>query len=309
MNDSHGPIWFFGDLSDPWVMAIADALPLSQGVTRFDCGAELPRGPADAGCPPRLILIHRQRLVPGDAERMKEWRALGGSETHPALILCVGPYVRYEELERFSGLVDLVLSEATACDVLPRHAARLLEGRPSRLPRGEVTGIRVVVASANGELGRTIAEACATAGYRVEQTNDQMVGAPVRNMTEPHTVGETLLTVWDVPVLEAWTERLERHAREHGPVVTLFGFPDRNTVALAKSKGAVACLDLPLNLDDLIDAIDRCATTVVNEFRPAPGRAEPPHHLPPRSRRRGTDKLAAKHEVQWPTQGRPPTIK
>jgi AmiR/NasT family two-component response regulator len=308
MDDSHGAIWFLGDLSDPWVVAIADALPVSPGVTRIDCSSELPSGPADAGRSPRLIVIHRQRLVPADADRLKEWRAQAGSEPPPALILCVGPYVRYEELERFSGLVDLVLSEATAAEVLPRHAARLLEGSRIRPPRTEECLLRVLVASSNGELGRTIAEACATAGYRVEQASDQVVGAPVRSSTEPKAVGETVLTVWDVPVLEAWTERLERHAREHGPVVALAGFADRHLVALAKSKGALACLELPLNLDDLIDVIDRYARTVGKEMRAVPGRAESPHLLPPRSRRRTVEKASPAQEIQWPAQGRPPTI-
>jgi hypothetical protein len=308
MDDSDGAIWFFGDLSDPWVVAIADALPRSQLVTPIDCSSELPSGPTDSGGSPRLIVVHRQRLVPGDAERLKEWRSKDGPRTPPALILCVGPYVRYEELERYSGLVDLVLSEATACDVVARHVTRLLEGRPGRTPRGEGGVLRVIVASSNGELCRTIAEACATAGYPVEQANDQMVGARARSGAEPASAGEALLTVWDVPVLEEWTERLERHAREHGPVVALIGFPDRNTVALAKSKGAVACLELPLNLDDLIEVIDRCSRSLAKDARPLPGRVEPPHILPPRSRRRPADKETSKPESQWPPQDRAPTI-
>jgi hypothetical protein len=308
MDNSLGAIWFFGDLSDPWVVAIADALPRSQVVTRIDCSSELPSGPAHSGALCRLIVVHRQRLVPGDAERLKEWRTIDGSGTSPALILCVGPYVRYEELERYSGLVDLVLSEATACDVLPRHVARLLEGRPCRPPRTEGGVLRVLVASSDGELCRTIAEACATAGYHVEQAIDQVVGARVRTSAEPASAGESLLTVWDVPVLDEWTERLERHALEHGPLVALIGFPDRNTVALAKAKGAVACLELPLNLDDLIDVIDRCSRSVAKDVRTAPGRAEPPHLLPPRSKRRAAEEGSRAQETEWPSHGRPPTI-
>ena len=308
MDESDGAIWFFGELSDAWVVAIADALAGSQVVTRVDCSSELPRGPADSNGLPRLIVVHRQRLVPGDAERLKEWRTNDGSGTPPALILCVGPYVRYEELERYSGLVDLVLSEATAGDVLPRHVARLLEGRQRRAPRGEESVLRVLVAGSNGELCRTIAEGCATAGYHVEQASDQIVGARAQTNAEPASAGEALVTVWDVPVLEDWTERLERHALQHGPVVALIGFPDRNTVALAKSKGAVACLELPLNLDDLIDVIDRCSRAVVNDVRTAPGRAQAPHLLPPRSRRRAADKGSRVQETEWPSQGRAPTI-
>jgi AmiR/NasT family two-component response regulator len=308
MDESQGAIWFVGDLSDPWVRLIADALPASPGVVRIDCAGESLKQPHDAHDPPRLIVVHRQRLAAGDADRFKEWRTQIGSVHSPALILCVGPYVRYEELERFSGLVDLVLSEATASDVLPRHVARLLEGRQCRQPGAELGSLRVLVASSNGELCRTIAECCVAAGYRVLQADDQAVGAGMRKGDEPTTVGETLLTVWDVPVLEAWAERLERHALNHGPVVALVGFADRNTVALAKSKGALACLELPLNLDDLIDVIDRVARTLAKDVRAVAGRAEPPHLLPPRSRRRVVEMGSPAQEIEWPGPGRPPTI-
>ena len=103
------------------------------------------------------------------------------------------------------------------------------------------------------------------------------------------TPDDTILTVWDVPVLEEWEERLERHAREAGPIVALIGFADRSTVAVAKANGAFACLELPLNLDDLIDVIERFAQCGNREPRPAPARAEAPHTLPPRPRRGAAD--------------------
>jgi hypothetical protein len=310
MGESTGAIWFFGDLSDPWVGSIANTLPAAVGVLRIDSPGVLPsRLPFDRDHPPRLIVVHRQRLAAVDADWLKEWRTPGVAESSPALILCVGPYVRYEELERYSGLVDLVLSEATASEVLPRHVARLLEGRSSRPPRAEADPLfRVLVASSSGELCRTIAEACATAGYRVEQAGDQSVGARTHSGNETAPSGETLLTVWDVPVLEEWTERLERHARRSGPVVALIGFPDRNTVALAKSKGAFACLELPLNLDDLIEVIDQFAQSLHLEPRPAPGRAEPPHNLPPPPRRKPADRRTQADVNQWPRTGKSPRI-
>ena len=164
-----------------------------------------------------------------------------------------------------------MLSEATAGDVLPRHAMRLLDGRPGRAPRaGEAGACRLLVASSNSELCRTVAEACTAAGYHVEQADDQIVGetSRLRGTSEPSTAAHAIITVWDVPVLEEWTERLERHARNSGPVVALMGFPDRHSVALAKSKGAVACLELPLNLDDLVDVIDRATQPAASETRP-----------------------------------------
>ena len=124
MDESQAAIWFVGDLNDMWVASIADALPVAHGVVRFDSSAEPPPGrQSGRDHPPRLIVVHRQTLAPLDAEWLKEWRPDAVSTTSPALILCVGPYVRYEELERYSGLVDLVLSEATAADVIPRHVA------------------------------------------------------------------------------------------------------------------------------------------------------------------------------------------
>jgi hypothetical protein len=312
MDESHGAIWFFGDLHDPWVMSIADTLPAPAGVVRFDCTGEPPRQPFDADRPPRLIVVHRQRLDARDADRLKEWRTQGVSENAPSLILCVGPYVRYEELERYSGLVDLVLSEATAVDVLARHAARMLDGRQARVPIGSECGLlRLVVATASGELCRTIAEACAAAGYRAEQAGDHVVGATnarARSGNEPGSAGERVLTIWDVPVLEEWMERLERHVRQTGPVVALMGFPDRTMVAFAKSKGAVACLELPLNLDDLIDVIDRFARTTPKESPAVTTWGEPPHLLPPRSRRRSAARKNRAQETQWPVHGMPPTI-
>ena len=294
-------IWFFGDISDPWAASIAGALPASHGVALIDCAAELPRQPFDLPAP-RLVVVHRQRLCAGDPAWLKDWRAPDRPEPSPSLILCVGPYLRYEELERYSGLVDLVLSEATASDVLPRHASRLLDGRPARPPRSAAApSLRVLVASSNAELAATVAEACAGAGFRVEQADDHVVGEIPRERTRKPTspVRERLITVWDVPVLEDWSGRLERQARHTGPVVALMGFPDRNSVALAKSSGAIACLELPLNLDDLVDVLDRAAQAPPRVPRTTPQRIEPPHVLPPPPRRRVR---------QWPPTAQTPTI-
>jgi DNA-binding response OmpR family regulator len=216
--------------------------------------------------------------------------------------------VRYEELERYSGLVDLVLSEATAADVLPRHVSRLLDGRAGRPPRAEGEVIHVMVASASEELKATIAEACANAGYHVEQADDHAVGDRTRGCHDRASSGEPLLTIWDVPILDQWTDRLERHARQTGPVLALMGFPDRAAVALAKSSGAIACLELPLNLDDLIDVIERFSRAEPRELRAAPARVEPPHLLPPRSRRRVVDRAKQAEEAQWPASKTTPTI-
>ncbi len=310
MDESQAAIWFVGDLNDAWVASIADALPVAHGVVRIQCTGELMRGPLFAADhPPRLIVVHRQTLAPVDAQWLKDWRPDAVSTTSPALILCVGPYVRYEELERYSGLVDLVLSEATAADVIPRHVARLLDGRPTRMPRADTDPpVRVLVASTSAELSDTIAEACAAAGYPVERIDDQEVGNQSAGGNEHSRSGETLITVWDVPVLEEWTERLKRHARNTGPVVALMGFPDRNMVAVAKSTGAIACLELPLNLEDLVDLIERFANSLARDPRPAAPRAELPHTLPPRPRRGLAGQRSSKNAPEWPVPSRAPRI-
>ncbi len=309
MGASDGAIWFFGDLSDPWVASIADSLPGSHDIIRADCPGELPSEPLDSKGPPKLIVLHRQRLVGNDAERLKGWRSTVDNGESPALILCVGPYVRYEELERYSGLVDLVLSEATAAEVLPRHVARLLEGRPSRAPRSDGIPLRVCVAGSNVELTRAVGEACAVAGYRIELTGDPIVGARVSGRNEPSAPTETVLIIWDVPVLDPdWSDRLERHCLQAGPVIALMGFADRTSVALARSKGAIACLELPLNLDDLIDVIDRFSRSLPLEAQAVPLRVESPHHLPPRPRRRVNQRESRSEGTRWPVPGRQPTI-
>ena len=136
MDTVEGAIWFMGDLSDPWVVSIADALPESRGVIRVDCAGDLPDRPFDPSHPPRLIVLHRHRLTRATPSGCADWREPAASGAPPALFLCVSPYVRYDELELWSGLVNLVLSEASAPDVLPRHIARVVEEPAGWPPRG-----------------------------------------------------------------------------------------------------------------------------------------------------------------------------
>src|SRR5262249_51225735 len=117
MDASAGAIWFLGDLSDPWVVSIAEALPSAAGICRLGCTGTLPDRPFEPARPPRLIILHRHRLTAHDADRLMRWRDPQLVRSAPAVILCVSPYVRYAELERWSGLVDLVISEATAADI------------------------------------------------------------------------------------------------------------------------------------------------------------------------------------------------
>jgi FixJ family two-component response regulator len=121
-------------------------------------------------------------------------------------------------------------------------------------------------------------------------------------------LNEPVLTIWDVPVLEPdWPERLERRSRLSGPIVAIMGFADRTSVAQAKTRGAIACLELPYNVDDLLDVIDRAARSLPLERWPTPARIELPHRLPPRSRRRKVERETPA-AVPWSDRDRKPTI-
>src|SRR5262249_25804194 len=149
-------------------------LPASLGLVRVDCPGDLPERPFDPSRSPQLIILHRHRLSAGDASRLRGWRATPADA--PSLILCVSPYVRYEELERSSALANVVLPEAAALDVLARHVARLLQQSVVRPARGEAVPVRIEVAAANEDLAGVLVEACTRAGHRAQQVDERSVG-------------------------------------------------------------------------------------------------------------------------------------
>jgi CheY-like chemotaxis protein len=272
MDPHRAAIVFIGDLSDPWVVDIAQALPASQGVDQIDCRDDLPELRLDPSHPPRLIIVHRHRLSGADLLRLREWRqpapALDDEASAagpPAIFLCISPFVRYDELTRCSGQVDLVVSEAEAALVLPRRVSRLLGTEIDRTSAGHISSFRIEVAGGNAALCDAVAEACSAAGYNARSALDlpaestRTLGQGTTLPAEGRASGESrVLTIWEVPVLEPdWSERLARRALTAGPVIALIGFADRTTVTQAKSAGAVACLDLPSRVDDLLDVIDQ----------------------------------------------------
>jgi hypothetical protein len=297
--DAHD-IGFIGDLDDPWVAAIADALSTDVVVERAKCAGDIPDEPFGRRALPRLIVLHRHRLSAADRTRLKRWREPAETEpktdtgsdikVRPAVILCVSPYVRYEETERVFGLVDQVVPEGTAADILPGRVGRFIDGGQAASTSGSrrhEESFTIEVSGKNQDLCKTVVEICTRAGYRAAAIDDLLAGenARVRSATSP--VEERALTIWEVPVLElGWPDALERRAVATGPLIGLLGFADRATVSEAKQKGAIACLDLPFEVQDLLDSVDRAARSRSPEHWPLPARAEPPHHLPPRPRRR-----------------------
>jgi hypothetical protein len=240
--------WFVGDLDDPWVVAIAEALPRAHRLHR---PGDLPETWPVEGRMPSAVIVHRAILTPTDAHRIVRLRA--GWERPPRIVLCVGPHARYLEVERWSRLVDVVIPEATAPETVARHAFE--SGRVSRStgPRP-----RVAIVSTNHELRTTLADACRSGGFSAE--------AAVDWEDIPHGVA----LAWDVPVLEPdWPSRLAGRARR-SPVVALLGFADRATVASAREHGASACLDLPCDLEDLLGVLDRLTSA----------RLHPGHEVP-----------------------------
>jgi hypothetical protein len=311
MDASQSPIWFIGDLSDLWISSIAEAIERLQCIRRINCPGSLPADLFDLTCPPRLIVIHRSHLGLDDIERLMEWRIPQGTNPAPAVFLCVSPYVRYVELERVSRLVDLVVSEATAADVLPRHVVRLLEGTERRGPglRPPAPAVRIEVASGNDPLGLAVLEACGAAGYRAEAIDDLEIGGIIRVRNRPAPATERVLTIWEIPVLEpGWAERLQWRALRTGPVVALAGFADRDLVARARAGGAVACLELPCDLDDVIETIDRVVRSADLASWPVPPRAEPPHALPPRSHGHAHRRGKSAAPAPWSDRGPLPRI-
>ena len=269
MDATSPTIGFSGDLDDPWVEEIARALRDFEPTPYDPDGASLPPEAFDPEHGPDVLVLHRSRLSPADVARLEELRRALGPSAWPRIVLCVSPYVRYAEIERCSGLVELVVPEATAAETLPRQLERMLGRAPGRSKRLAAEAMPVEVVSSDYALRQVLSEACARAGYRT---------AEAASLAPPPEAAPTpgrRLTVWDVPVLEArWEERLERRSRQ-GPVLALLGFADRASVALARAAGAAACLDLPCAMEDLIDALDRLARD------PARPRVEAAHATPP----------------------------
>jgi hypothetical protein len=292
-------IGFIGDLDDPWVAAIADAIPAGFRVARLSCSGDVPDEPFAPDELPRLIVMHRHRLGALDRARIKRWRERRESAIAPIVVLCLSPFVRYEDAERVLGLIDHLIPEGTAADILPGRIARLF---PATEPpsRRDATSFAIEVSGKNDDLCRTLVDACIRLGYRAAAIDDLLGAEFARTRLPAIPSQERLLTIWEVPVLEPeWPEVLTRRALATGPLIGLMGFADRATVSQAKSHGAVACLDIPFEIEDLIDSVERAAGSCSPDHWPVPARIEPPHQLPPRPRRRAASRETSSVARPW----------
>lgn len=255
-----GPsVLFVGDLADPWVNALASVLPPS--TPRLDCPDFLPESWPSAALGACVVVLHRGILSNTDAARLHALRNRPSGP--PRVVLCVGPHARYFQVECWRPLVDAILPEATALDILARHAAPPDTFAPERDTLRNRP--RIVVVSSNFELRLTLSDACQRAGYPAQPVPGWADAPP------------DWPSVWDVPVLEPdWPEILAREAASR-PVLALLPFADRETVSLARSQGASACLDLPLDPADLAFVLDR-----INATQPGSKIAlDPAHRIPP----------------------------
>lgn len=252
--------WFIGDLDDPWVAGLAQSLPGC--VHRLSCAGDLPAEWLTFPFADDVLVVHRAILTGHDREWLRRFRE---ASTPPRrVVLCLGPYPRHAELERWLPLVDAVVPEATATDVLARYVSHRTAERVG-LPRRQPL---VSVLSSLFELRQTLAQSIAVAGY------------PIRPVADASSVLGPSLVVWDVPVLDSkWPSLLDRLI-EGGPVIALFGFADRELVSSARAHGASACLELPISPGDLTYVLDRLVSTLPapSIWRDTGTRIVPPAH-------------------------------
>ncbi|MGC1723228.1 MAG: hypothetical protein WA746_29975 [Isosphaeraceae bacterium] len=281
--DATGPtIRFVGDLGDPWVMEILGSISDLSEVHAVMCVGDVPDRLFEPDQPPRLLIVHRTRLSQADAARIEQWRSVPRVNALPRVILCFSPYVRYAELERCSRGVDLAISEATAVETLSRHVSCLLERRdepPRAAPAADCLPVQVI--SSNHELRAVLSEICLAEGFKVSSGREFTAQWQGR-AAGADRAAKQMLTLWDIPVLVADWPRLLEERTKLGPVVALLGFADRATVGQARASGAAGCLDLPLDVNDLVHVIERVNRKLRSDSSTKfEGRIEPAHAVPP----------------------------
>jgi hypothetical protein len=177
-------------------------------------------------------------------------------------LLCTGLLPRYHQMQRWLPLVDRIVPETVAPDLLVRWL------RPDRPALGLDAPPRcarptLAVVSRIHELGQMLAEIVRGAGY------------PVRVGREWPDVPSGSTALWDVPTLDPdWEQELARESQTRR-VVAMAPFLDRSLVNRLRSAGARAWLDLPCDPDDLVWLVDRALG------RSTVARSDGPHAHPP----------------------------
>jgi hypothetical protein len=231
------PALFLGDMTDPWVAGIAGALP--PGSRAESCDGTLPRAWPEGIPFAHCLVIHRDALSPADREGLVALKAACG--TPPRVVLCHGPHARRHQLESWVTLVDALLPEATAGEVIAHHVAPPPAAVVDDRERPTIT-----VVGEQHEWRSVLAAIVRRAGFPVEEQRDW----PPRPAD---------LVVWDAPLLDqTWAEALERRTQGRR-VLAVLDFADRALVRAARSAGAAACLDSTADPDDFAYVLARLA--------------------------------------------------
>ena len=254
MSQPHSapPVLLIGDRTDPLFQQLVHVTTDSGSTCRSIHWPENGEPPEalykDAKARPLgrgLILLHRRCVGPTELQTISALRdALDESRSHrPRLELVVGDLVRYAEVQILEQVVDRITPEAVMADVLPGRLARLA-GRVLK-PLAEQRIAQVGVISTNQDLAAILADLVAWSGL----TPVLAKGWSDRGLSS------NSLVIWDIPVLSGrWPAELQAQSRRRR-VLALLAMGHRDSIAQARAAGAVACLDLPFETEDLADLL------------------------------------------------------
>jgi hypothetical protein len=235
------------DMSDPLVLSVRRSLDKFGNALRFldwpenaPLPAESSQAIPDCITGPFRIVVHRRGLGHTELAATTEIRARANlvSGGRVEIDFLVGDLARYAEVQTIAALVDRIVPEAIAADVL---APRLERSFGLSAAAGDSVVADVGILSTNRPLAETLAAWVDAFGHRPKI---------VDGWSDPLSSRHDLL-IWDAPILSGrWLVRLRDQARRRS-VLVLLGMAHRDIVAQAKAAGAVACLDLPFEAEDL----------------------------------------------------------
>lgn len=192
-----------------------------------------------------VVLVHRRNVGPIEVESITRIRRLIESKgpDRPRFELILGDLARYADVQILATLTDRITPEGVALEVLAGRIRRLTGKHPATEPFHEQQAIGLL--SQSRPLMEMLAEWVRFCGFE-----------PVimDGWSDPKLSAGSLV-IWDAPLLnDRWETELKAQAHRR-PVIALLGMTTRDLTARAKVAGAVACLDLPFETDDLTDLI------------------------------------------------------
>jgi hypothetical protein len=191
------------------------------------------------------LIIHRRNVGPAEVgvvrrlrheiEKMKAGR--------PRLEVILGDLPRYSDVQELASLTDRITPESVAIDVFPARINRL---------RGKLFGgsrskplPAVGLLAQNRPMAEMLADCLSMVSLETVLAN---------GWTDPALPSGSLM-LWDVPTLNPrWDSELKAQSRRR-PIISLLAMANREMTARARAAGAVACLDLPFEINDLHDLV------------------------------------------------------